>query len=91
MNSLTIPITPELLDQIVEPVAQRVAEILKEQGASQEPRWLTGAERIAAYLDCKKSRVYAWKQTGMPIELDGSILCARTDRLDAWRAAGGGR
>ena len=57
-----------------------------------ESPWLRGAVRIASYLDCPVSRVYALASAGrIPVERDGSALIARRSELDAWVESGGAR
>jgi len=79
-------------DELVERIARRAAELLAERAsAPTEDGWLRGAERIAAYLDCPRSRVYALASARrIPIHRDGSALIARRSELDKWLLAGGG-
>jgi excisionase family DNA binding protein len=86
-------VTLLLEDEQVETIAQRAAELIAErQGAAGGEGWLRGAERIASYLDCPASRVYALVSAGrIPVERDGSSLIARRSELDAWVRAGGGK
>lgn len=79
-------------DELVERIARRAAELLSEQAsAPTEDGWLRGAERIAAYLDCPRSRVYALASARrIPIHRDGSALIARRSELDTWLLGGGG-
>jgi hypothetical protein len=75
------------LDQLAARLAPRLAA-----GPSAEDGWLRGAERIAAYIDCPVSRVYALASAGrIPIERDGSALVARRGELDGWVREGGGK
>lgn len=61
-------------------------------GAPEGARWLRGAEQIASYIGCPRSRVYALASAGrIPVERDGSALVASTTDLDSWLRAGGGR
>ncbi len=54
--------------------------------------WLRGAEKIADYLDCPESRVYALSSAGrIPVEHDGAGLIARKSDLDSWIRSGGGK
>jgi excisionase family DNA binding protein len=80
-------------DELVERIAHRAAELLAEQ--SNEPTedgWLRGAERIAAYIDAPRSRVYALVSARrIPVHRDGSALIARRSELDQWLLRGGGR
>lgn len=79
-------------EELVERIARRAAELLSEQAsAPAEDGWLRGAERIAAYLDCPRSRVYALASAHrIPIHRDGSALIARRSELDKWLRGGGG-
>lgn len=79
-------------EELVERIARRAAELLSERAsAPAEDGWLRGAERIAAYLDCPRSRVYALASARrIPIHRDGSALIARRSELDKWLLGGGG-
>lgn len=79
-------------DELIERIARRAAELLSEQAsAPTEDGWLRGAERIAAYLDCPRSRVYALASARrIPVHRDGSALIARRSELDKWLLGGGG-
>jgi excisionase family DNA binding protein len=80
---------PELVEQIAERAAEIVAERQVEAG---EDGWLRSAERIAAYIDCPRSRVYALVSARrIPVHHDGSALVARRSELDRWVRNGGGR
>jgi hypothetical protein len=71
-----------------------LAELLKPRLSVQadDDGWLRGAERIAAYIDCPPSRVYALSSAGrIAVEHDGSGLVARKSDLDAWIRSGGGK
>ncbi len=73
--ALVIELTPDQLDAIAERVAQRLGATCAEDG------WLRGADRIAAYIDCPRSRVYALTSADrIPVERDGSNLIARPVR-----------
>lgn len=79
-------------DDLVERIAHRAAELLAGRASAPgEDGWLRGAERIAAYLDCPRSRVYALASARrIPIHRDGSALIARRSELDEWLIGGGG-
>lgn len=84
----------ELSDALVECIARRAVELAAE--LSSEPlgddAWLRGAERIAAYIDAPRSRVYALTSARrIPVHRDGSALIARRSELDKWLVQGGGR
>jgi hypothetical protein len=89
MTAVTLDIPPALAEQI----AQRAAEIVSErQAEAGEDGWLRSAERIAAYIDCPRSRVYALASARrIPVHHDGSALIARRSELDRWVRNGGGR
>lgn len=86
-SGLALQLPPEL----VETIAQRAAELVAERQASAEPDgWLRGADKIAAYIDAPRSRVYALHSARrIPVHHDGSALIARRSELDAWLLAGG--
>lgn len=88
MNAISVNVG----DELVERIARRAAELLAEQAsAPAEDGWLRGAERISAYLDCPRSRVYALASARrIPIHRDGSALIARRSELDKWLLGGGG-
>ena len=85
-------ISLEVGDELVERIARRAAELLAERAsAPDEDSWLRGAEKIADYLDCPRSRVYALASARrIPIHRDGSALIARRSELDKWLLGGGG-
>lgn len=85
-------ISLEVGDELVERIARRAAELLAERAsAPDEDGWLRGAEKIADYLDCPRSRVYALASARrIPIHRDGSALIARRSELDKWLLGGGG-
>lgn len=89
MSALTFELPPEVLEQI----AARAAELLAERNAPAEDGWLRGADRIAAYIDAPRSRVYALASLTpprIPVHRDGSSLIARKSELDSWLRDGGG-
>jgi excisionase family DNA binding protein len=72
----------------IDEIAKRAAQLI----AAPADGWLRGAGKIAAYIDCPVSRVYALTSAGrIPHERDGSNLIARKSELDAWLRAGGGK
>jgi hypothetical protein len=89
----TNAISVNVADELVERIAQRAAELLaKQSGEPVEDGWLRGAERIAAYIDAPRSRVYALVSARrIPVHHDGSALIARRSELDKWLLRGGGR
>ncbi|HEX3325178.1 MAG TPA: hypothetical protein VHR65_08635 [Solirubrobacterales bacterium] len=86
-------ITLDIGDEMVERIARRAAELLREsQNESDGDGWLRGADKIAAYIDSPRSRVYALVSARrIPVHHDGSALIARRSDLDAWLCSGGGR
>jgi hypothetical protein len=83
----------DIADELVERIAHRAAELLdaRSDGPTEEG-WLRGAERIAAYIDAPRSRVYALASARrIPVHHDGSALIARRSELDQWLLRGGGR
>ena len=89
MNSLSVNVA----DELVERIAERAAELLAQQtGKPAEDGWLRGADKIAAYIDSPRSRVYALASARrIPVHHDGSALIARRGELDQWLRSGGGR
>lgn len=87
----TIPV--EIDDALIERIARRAAELVGQlEDGTASDRWLRGADKIAAYIDCSRSRVYALVSARrIPIHHDGSALIARRSELDGWLRAGGGR
>ena len=80
-----------LPEEIVEAIAERAAEIVADRGGRSEDGWIRGADRIARYIDCPRSRVYALVSARrIPVHHDGSALIARRSELDRWLRAGGG-
>ena len=88
MAALRVEIDAELIEQI----AERAAELIGERSKSPaEDGWLRGADRIAAYIDAPRSRVYALVSARrIPVHHDGSALIARRSELDRWLVQGGG-
>lgn len=82
----------EMDEELIERIAARAAELVGERSASSpEDGWLRGAERIAAYIDAPRSRVYALVSARrIPVHHDGSALIARRSELDRWLVQGGG-
>lgn len=89
---MTLTATLTIPDEVVEQIAERAAEMLAERQA-QPDRWIRGADKIAEYLDCPRSRVYALascRPPRIPITRDGSNLLTRRSELDRWLRGGGG-
>jgi hypothetical protein len=87
----TAPLALALPDDVVEAIAARAAEIVADRPGASEDGWLRGADRIAAYIDCPRSRVYALTSARrIPVHHDGSALIARRSELDRWLHDGGG-
>lgn len=79
----------DLPEQVLEQVAQRVAELLRDRIAGDE--WLD-VDEAARYLRCPKSRIYALTSAReIPHHHDGSRLLFRRSELDTWVRQGGGR
>ena len=84
-DPLTLQLPPDLINQIADRVLERVPS------AQAEDCWLRGADKIAAYIDAKPSRVYALVSARrIPVHKDGSALIARRSELDKWIRNGGG-
>jgi excisionase family DNA binding protein len=89
---VSIDVVLQLSDAQVGQIAKRAAELFTEESADESDGWLRGADRIAAYIDCPRSRVYALTSAGrIPVERDGASLIARRSELDAWVRSGGGK
>ena len=88
MNSVSVDVGDDLVEQI----ARRAAELIVERQADHAgDSWLRGADRIAAYIDAPRSRVYALVSARrIPVHHDGSALIARRSELDRWLVQGGG-
>jgi hypothetical protein len=73
-------------------IARQVADFLPSGARQADDGWLRGADKIAAYIDCKRDRVYALSSAKrIPVHRDGSALIARRSELDAWIIGGGGK
>ena len=81
-----------MIAELSEADLDRLAELLGPRLRSPAADgWLRGAEAIAAYVDCPRSRIYALVSAKrIPIERDGSNLIARKSELDGWLRDGGG-
>lgn len=86
------PFRLEIAEELVEQIAERAAELVAERSRpSASDGWLRGAERIAAYIDAPRSRVYALASAHrIPVHHDGSALIAKRSELDTWLQRGGG-
>lgn len=81
----------DALDALAERVAPRAVAILAGRDTGTDG-WLRGAAKIADYIDCPISRVYALASARrIPVERDGSNLIARRHELDDWLRAGGAK
>ncbi len=80
-------------DDLIEHIAERAAKLIAEQQhEATGDGWLRGADKIAAYIDAPRSRVYGLVSARrIPVHHDGSALIARRSELDAWLLSGGGR
>lgn len=86
------PLRLEIDEELIEQIAERVAQLIDVRPElASEDGWLRGAERIGAYIDAPRSRVYALASARrIPVHHDGSALIARRSELDRWLAHGGG-
>lgn len=90
-GSGTAPLSLHFPSELIDLIAERAAELLAGREGSDDS-WLRGADRIAAYIDCPRSRVYALVSARrIPVHHDGSALIARRSELDRWIREGGGR
>lgn len=85
--------TLDIGDELVAQIAERAAELVAGRwGGEADGAWLRGAEKIAAYIDSPRSRVYALVSARrIPVHHDGAALVARRSDLDAWLMAGGAK
>ena len=90
-------LTVDITDELVEQIAQRVAEInggtSVSVGTEAGGQWLRGAKAIAGYVAAPESRIYklaTCTPPRIPVERDGSALVAHTNDLDRWVREGGG-
>jgi excisionase family DNA binding protein len=86
---MSAPITFNLPDELVERIAQRVADIIDERRVKRElPRWLTVAE-AAAYIGAKPQRIYDLRSMGR-LGRHGDGRRGLVDRNELDRLAEGG-
>jgi hypothetical protein len=87
----TAPLSLHFPSELIDLIAERAAELLT-GGERSDDSWLRGADQIATYIDCPRSRVYALVSARrIPVHHDGSALIARRSELDRWILEGGGR
>lgn len=88
-----VGVTMNIGDDLIERIAERAAELVaRRHGEAVGDGWLRGADKIAAYIDAPRSRVYGLVSARrIPVHHDGSALIARRSELDAWLLNGGGR
>lgn len=88
MSDLTLALPPEL----VEAIAERVAQLLAEREQPAEADGYLDVDGAAAFLACPKSRVYTLASCKrIPVERDGSRLLFKRSLLDAWVREGGAK
>lgn len=77
-------------EELIELIAERAAELIGDRAEHREADgWLRGADKIAAYIDAPRSRVYALVSARrIPVHHDGSALIARRSELDRWLVQG---
>ncbi len=91
-SALAVALLEALDDDALDLLAERLAPRLAACCSPPADGWLRGADRIAAYVDAPRSRVYALTSAGrIPVQRDGSALIARKSELDAWVRNGGGK
>jgi hypothetical protein len=88
-----VDVSVDIGEELVERIAVRAAELVARQRVeTTRGGWLRGADKIAAYIDAPRSRVYGLVSARrIPVHHDGSALIARRSELDAWLLNGGGR
>ena len=91
-SDLARAVIAELDDDALAELAARLAPYLP-TAAPADDGWLRGADQIASYIGCPRSRVYALSSAGRlaAVEHDGKTLVARRSQLDAWMHNGGGK
>jgi hypothetical protein len=89
-SSGVMDLSVDVGDDLVRQIAERAAElVVGRQDEATDGGWLRGADRIAAYIDSPRSRVYALVSARrIPVHHDGAALVARRSDLDAWLIAG---
>ncbi len=81
-NAAALAVPDELLDDLAERVAVRVAALLAEK-AVDDSRWLD-ADQAAAYLGCARTRVYDLvRREKLVARRDGRRMLFRKSDLDA--------
>lgn len=92
MSALASALLAELDDRALDELAALLAPRLAALSQRDGDGWLRGADAIAEYIGCPRSRVYALSSAGrIPIHRDGSNLVARTAELDEWLRNGGSK
>jgi hypothetical protein len=88
-----VGIAIDIGDDLIEQIAERAAKLITDRRSETTgDGWLRGAEKIGAYIDAPRSRVYGLASARrIPVHHDGSALIARRSELDAWLLAGGSR
>ncbi len=85
-TGLSLEVSPELLEAI----AQRTAEILRET-SEQEDRWMR-LDEGADYLRCPSGRLYEFtRRNAIPYSRYGRRLLFRRSELDQWVRDGGAK
>jgi excisionase family DNA binding protein len=78
----------EFPEELVEALAQRAAEIVREQEPESADEWLDVAG-AAGYLKCGRRRIYNLVSEGrIPVHREGSRLLFKRSELDAWIESG---
>jgi excisionase family DNA binding protein len=86
-STLSLAVPPEL----VEAIAERVAEMLAERHAAEPEPWI-GVEQACEHLACPRSRIYALASAGrIPHRKDSARLLFRRAELDDWLEQGGAK
>ena len=88
--SVLAALLAEADDRDLAALAERLRPLLSVEASAAPDPWLRGAAEIGRYIGAPRSRVYALVEAGrLPIERDGSSLCAKRSDLDEWVRAGG--
>jgi excisionase family DNA binding protein len=83
-----VSVSLELPDELIEEVAQRAAEILRESAEPEPDEWLD-VDGAKDHLKCGKRRIYNLVSEGrIPVHREGARLLFRRSELDDWIESG---
>lgn len=91
-HQLSQPLALELPDELLERLAERVADLLEQRGTPAEADGYLDVAAAAAYLACPKSRLYALVSADrIPVHRDGSRLLFDRQELRQYVNEGGAK